>query len=86
MAPALASWVPVPEGCDWTIHNIPFGIFSTLTNTTPRPGTAIGEHVRGQNSARNTRRFPATCTLVAGRGLLARVVRPSKLAPPSSTM
>jgi hypothetical protein len=62
MASRLVSWVPVPADCDWTIHNIPFGIFSTLTNTTPRPGTAIGEHVRdqrGQLGARRIACFPA---------------------------
>ena len=42
----LKSFIEIPQDSDWTIHNIPFGIFSTLENTTPRPGTAIGEHVR----------------------------------------
>ena len=39
------SWVPVPSDCDWSLANIPFGIFSTAEDATPRAGTAIGESV-----------------------------------------
>jgi len=37
-------WVPIPENSDFSIHNIPFGIFSN-TNSTKRVGIAIGNHV-----------------------------------------
>ncbi len=37
-------WVAIPEKSDFSIHNIPFGIFSDA-NTTKRVGIAIGEHI-----------------------------------------
>ena len=37
-------WVPVPENSDFSIHNIPFGIFSYQDNA-KRVGSAIGEHI-----------------------------------------
>ncbi|MEM1323664.1 MAG: fumarylacetoacetase [Bacteroidota bacterium] len=40
----LSSWVPVPEDSDFSIHNLPFGIFSNK-NKKPRLGVAIGEHI-----------------------------------------
>ena len=36
--------INIPENSDFSIHNIPFGIFST-SNTTPRTGVAIGEQI-----------------------------------------
>lgn len=39
------SWLPVPPGHYFSINNIPFGIISTPSNTTPRPAVAIGEYV-----------------------------------------
>jgi fumarylacetoacetase len=39
------SYIPVPKGSHFSIENIPFGIFSTSTDSTPRPATAIGEFV-----------------------------------------
>ncbi|NNK80062.1 MAG: fumarylacetoacetase, partial [Flavobacteriales bacterium] len=42
--PDISSWVEVPEGSDFPIQNLPFGIFST-SNSNPRPGVAIGEHI-----------------------------------------
>lgn len=39
-----ACWVPIPEDSDFSIHNIPFGIFSN-SDTTKRVGVAIGEHI-----------------------------------------
>ncbi|KAF8247527.1 Fumarylacetoacetase [Wilcoxina mikolae CBS 423.85] len=35
------SWLPIPPNSDFTLSNIPFGIFST-PSTPPRPATAIG--------------------------------------------
>ena len=37
-------WVPVPENSDFSIHNIPFGVFSYQDNA-KRVGSAIGEHI-----------------------------------------
>ena len=36
--------VHIPENSDFSIYNIPFGIFST-TDRSPRAGVAIGEHI-----------------------------------------
>ncbi|WP_291868254.1 fumarylacetoacetase [Maribacter sp.] len=37
-------WIDIPQNSDFSIHNIPFGIFST-TNHTPRVGIAIGNQI-----------------------------------------
>ena len=42
--PALRSWIPVPEGSDFPIQNIPFGIAS-FGHAPARPVTRIGDHV-----------------------------------------
>ncbi|OEK06010.1 fumarylacetoacetase [Flavivirga aquatica] len=39
-----ASWVTIPENSDFSIHNIPFGIFSN-SDETKRIGIAIGDHI-----------------------------------------
>ncbi|PWL39333.1 fumarylacetoacetase [Flagellimonas aquimarina] len=36
--------INIPENSDFSIHNIPFGIFSTADRS-PRVGVAIGEHI-----------------------------------------
>ncbi len=36
--------INIPENSDFSIHNIPFGIFST-NDRSPRTGVAIGEHI-----------------------------------------
>jgi len=41
--PALRSWVPVPDGSDFPIQNLPFGVFTAGGAT--RAGVAIGDHV-----------------------------------------
>lgn len=41
---APKSWVRVPEHSDFTIHNLPYGIFRTPGGP-PRAGVAIGDHV-----------------------------------------
>ena len=42
--PALTSWVEVPEGSDFPIQNLPFGIFR-VGSEAPRAGVAIGNKV-----------------------------------------
>ena len=42
--PNLKSWVSVPAKNDFTIQNLPFGVFSVLTDS-PRVGVAIGEKI-----------------------------------------
>lgn len=41
---AKQTWVDVPENSDFSIHNLPFGIFSTK-KLSPRVGVAIGNHI-----------------------------------------
>ena len=36
--------IPIPGNSDFTLHNLPFGIFST-EGSTPRVGVAVGEHI-----------------------------------------
>ena len=40
----LSTWFDVPKNSDFSIYNLPFGIFSTAT-LTPRVGVAIGNHI-----------------------------------------
>ena len=40
----MKTWVSIPENSDFTINNIPFGIFSTRS-IQPRVGVAIGDQV-----------------------------------------
>src|SRR5699024_8165837 len=42
--PLTKSFVAVPQGNDFTIHNLPYGVFST-SGDQPRVGVAIGEYV-----------------------------------------
>jgi len=42
--PALTSWIDVPEGNDFPIQNIPYGVFSK-GESNKRVGTAIGAYV-----------------------------------------
>jgi fumarylacetoacetase len=39
------SWVPVPEGSGFTVHNLPYGVFTPPGSEQARVGVAIGEHV-----------------------------------------
>lgn len=41
----MKSWIAVPDNSDFPIENIPFGIFSTSENGTPRAGIAIGKQI-----------------------------------------
>ncbi|MBD3873075.1 MAG: fumarylacetoacetase, partial [Acidobacteria bacterium] len=41
----MQSFVDVPTGSDFPIHNLPYGIFRPSAGAQPRIGVAIGEHV-----------------------------------------
>jgi len=41
---SLTSWIDIPADCDFSIYNIPFGVFKT-TSVPPRCCTAIGNYV-----------------------------------------
>lgn len=40
----IASWIEIPDDCDFSIYNIPFGVFKT-SNLSARCCTAIGNYV-----------------------------------------
>ena len=42
--PFLKTWVSVPDDSDFSIHNLPYGVFST-PGTPPRVGVAIGDYI-----------------------------------------
>ena len=39
------SWIAVPEGCDFTYANLPYGVFSVGEEGRRRIGVAIGESI-----------------------------------------
>lgn len=43
--PVLKSWIDVPKGSDFTIQNLPFGIFIPKSENSPRVGVALGDKV-----------------------------------------
>lgn len=43
--PAIRSFVTVPDGSDFPIQNLPYGVFRPAGGGAPRCGVAIGEHV-----------------------------------------
>lgn len=69
--PGLSSWVPVPEGSDFPVQNLPFGVFSRGDDP-PRVGVAIGRHA-------------VDLTEIAGEGLLdgVRGLRAEVFASPA---
>jgi fumarylacetoacetase len=40
----MSTWLPIPEDSDFSIHNLPFGIFDPGDGR-PRAGMAIGDHI-----------------------------------------
>lgn len=44
MSSTLNTWVEIPDQTDFTIHNLPFGIFSTADRS-KRVGVAIGDNI-----------------------------------------
>ncbi|KAI9599233.1 fumarylacetoacetate hydrolase [Syncephalis fuscata] len=47
---SLQSFIQVSPDSDFPIQNLPWGIFSTVHNPTPRPGVAIGDYVVDMNA------------------------------------
>lgn len=43
--PALRSWVEVRPDSDFSIHNLPFGVYSTSDQEDQRMGVAIGDYI-----------------------------------------
>jgi fumarylacetoacetase len=41
----LRSWIEIPDESDFSLHNLPFGVFSPVPGASPRCGVAMGDHV-----------------------------------------
>lgn len=41
----MSSFVEIPEGSDFPLENLPYGVFTPAGSDRPRPGTAIGDWV-----------------------------------------
>ncbi len=59
--PKLTSWVDVPEGSDFPIQNLPYGVFSRPGESAPRVGVAIGDMVLDLAAAHDAALFAGTC-------------------------
>ncbi len=44
-AAEMASWVTINDNSDFSLQNLPYGMFSTGVDPQPRIGTAIGQYV-----------------------------------------
>ncbi|PCJ64969.1 MAG: fumarylacetoacetase [Bacteroidetes bacterium] len=45
----MNSWIDIPQNSDFSIHNLPYGIF--LRDEKPTPGVAIGDYIIDLNAA-----------------------------------
>ena len=52
MSEKINTWVPVPENSDFTIYNLPYGIYSQEGGS-PKAGVAIGESVLDLDALQN---------------------------------
>ena len=41
----MASWITIEDDSDFSLQNLPYGIFSTTLDPQPRIGTAVGQYV-----------------------------------------
>jgi fumarylacetoacetase len=41
----MVSWYPIAPDSDFSIHNLPYGVFSTVENPRPRLGIALGDAI-----------------------------------------
>ncbi|MEU7900008.1 fumarylacetoacetate hydrolase family protein [Nonomuraea sp. NPDC049152] len=60
------AWVPIPEGSDFPIHNLPYGVFSR-EGELPRVGVAIGDQVLDLHQLTVTGVMPEAYWFAAGR-------------------
>ncbi|CAK5043549.1 unnamed protein product [Meloidogyne enterolobii] len=45
MSSSLSTFIQVPPNSDFTIYNLPYGVFSTSENQKKRIGVAIGDEI-----------------------------------------
>ncbi|GAV06094.1 hypothetical protein RvY_16127 [Ramazzottius varieornatus] len=53
MDATMRSFVPVDDSSDFTIHNLPYGVFSTSANPRKRIGVAIGDLILDLSAIRD---------------------------------
>ncbi|MEY3249637.1 MAG: hypothetical protein RL742_1680 [Bacteroidota bacterium] len=41
----MKSWLSIPPDSDFSLHNLPYGIFDTAENPGPRAGIAVGDYI-----------------------------------------
>lgn len=41
----MASWIPIEADSDFSLQNLPYGVFSTQSGVDRRIGVAVGDHV-----------------------------------------
>ncbi|MEZ0610368.1 fumarylacetoacetase [Fibrella sp. WM1] len=56
------TWLPIPADSDFSIHNLPYGVFSTVQRTQPRVGVAIGDQIIDMAVAAQLGTFDACLT------------------------
>jgi len=52
----MKSWLPIPDNSDFSVHNLPYGIFHTGDGRA-RAGVAIGDHILDLEAAANAGLF-----------------------------
>ncbi|CAI6255947.1 unnamed protein product [Periconia digitata] len=60
---SLRSWFSIPRGSHFSLANIPFGIISTASSTTPRVAVAIGDHALDLEAFAANNGFSALSTI-----------------------
>ena len=68
----MTTWLPIPPDSDFTIHNLPYGIFTTPDRLIPRVGVAIGDQILDLLFAANSGIFNAILPEAALREALAK--------------
>jgi len=53
------SWLPIPRNSHFSLANIPFGIISTTSSSTPQPAIAIGDHALDLSTFTSQKGFSA---------------------------
>jgi fumarylacetoacetase len=59
----MRSWFSIPKGSHFSLANIPFGIISTASSTSPRVAVAIGDHALDLEAFAASNGFSALSTI-----------------------
>lgn len=77
--PARRSWVESAntDQTDFSLQNLPYGVFCTRANPTPRLGVAIGTHILDLAAANRAGLLPDASTTVEATALVAACQQPT---------